>query len=70
MAAVTESDILGPSENMRNHMDYFAHSENTPVLLEKFAATHPTLLACMHGSAWRGDGAKLIRELASILGSA
>jgi hypothetical protein len=27
----------------------------------------PTTLACMHGSAWRGDGAKLLRELAIAL---
>ncbi|PSB02349.1 MBL fold metallo-hydrolase, partial [Merismopedia glauca CCAP 1448/3] len=23
--------------------------------------------ACMHGSAWRGDGAKLLRDLADVL---
>jgi len=27
----------------------------------------PTTLACMHGSAWTGDGAGLIRELAGRL---
>ena len=27
----------------------------------------PRLLACMHGSAWRGDGAALLRALASAV---
>jgi hypothetical protein len=27
----------------------------------------PTTLACMHGSAWRGDGGKLLRALADAL---
>jgi hypothetical protein len=36
-------------------------------MLERLAATEPTTLACMHGSAWRGDGARLLRELADSL---
>lgn len=63
-APVTESDILGPSEAFRQPMDYFAHAPDTEKLLERFAAERPTTLACMHGSAWRGDGAALLRELA------
>jgi hypothetical protein len=35
--------------------------------LEKLASTSPTTLACMHGSAWRGDGAGLLRALADRL---
>jgi len=53
---VTESDILGPSEAFRAKMDYFSHTKNARVVLEKLASTNPTTLACMHGSAWRGDG--------------
>jgi flavorubredoxin len=64
---ITESDILGPSEAFRLEMDYFSHTKNGNVLLEKLASTNPTTLACMHGSAWRGDGAKLLRELADAL---
>ena len=62
--AVTESDILGPSEAMRAAMDYFSHTRRARSMLERLAALRPTTLACMHGSAWRGDGAKLIRALA------
>ncbi len=64
---VTDSDILGPSEAFRHELDYFSHTRNAHALLEKLASTRPTTLACMHGSAWRGDGAKLLRSLADSL---
>ena len=64
---VTEKDILGPSEAFRQQMDYYSHSKDERVLLEKLASTEPTTLACMHGSAWRGDGAALLRKLADEL---
>ena len=66
---VTESDILGPSEAFRHNMDYFSYTKNTRVMLERLAATEPTTLACMHGSAWHGDGATLLRALAELLTS-
>jgi len=62
--ALTEGDILGPSEAFRHAMDYFSHGKHARSLLEKLALTNPRTLACMHGSAWRGDGAGLLRELA------
>ena len=64
---LTESDILGPSEAFRKPMDYFAHAPQTQAILERLARQEPTTLACMHGSAWRGDGAALLRALASAL---
>jgi flavorubredoxin len=64
---ITESDILGPSEAFRREMDYFSHTRNARAMLERLASTHPATLACMHGSAWRGDGAKLLRALADAL---
>jgi flavorubredoxin len=66
---LTEGDILGPSEAFRRALDYYAHTENTQAMLERLAATSPTTLACMHGSAWRGDGASLLRALASSVAS-
>jgi len=65
--AITEGDILGPSEAFRGAMDYYAHARNTRALLDKLARQEPTTLACMHGSAWRGDGAALLRALADSL---
>ena len=66
-APVIEADVLGPSEECRKGMDYYAHAPSTRPLLEKLAATDPRTLACMHGSAWRGDGAGLLRALADVL---
>ena len=63
----TESDILGPSEAFRQGMDYYSYTKNARALLERLASTEPTTLACMHGSAWHGDGAKLLRALADAL---
>jgi len=64
---ITETDILAPSEAFRHGMDYFSHTNNAWALLEKLASEEPTTLACMHGSAWHGDGAKLLRALAEAL---
>jgi flavorubredoxin len=64
---LTSSDILGPSEAFRHQMDYFSHAKNARGMLERLASAGPTTLACMHGSAWRGDGAKLLRALADAI---
>jgi len=66
---LTEDDILGPSEAFRREMDYYAHSPATGAILERLAREAPRTLACMHGSAWRGDGAALLRALARALSS-
>lgn len=66
---VSESDILGPSEAFRHAMDYFSHTNKAREMLERLASAEPTTLACMHGSAWRGDGAGLLRALADRLTS-
>ena len=63
-----DTDILGPSETFRGLMDYYAHCKNQREQLERLASTSPKTLACMHGSAWTGDGAKLLRALADSLG--
>lgn len=66
--ALTDGDILGPSEAFRTGgMDYFAHGRNLKSHLERLASTQPKTLACMHGSAWTGDGAHLLRTLAAAL---
>lgn len=63
--ALTEGDILEPSEAFRLQMDYFAHAPATRATIERIASLEPTTLACMHGSAWRGDGGTLLRALAA-----
>ncbi|MFM0322810.1 oxygen-binding di-iron domain-containing protein [Caballeronia glebae] len=64
LPALTTADILGPSEAFRRSMDYFSHTRNADAMFERLAQLNPTTLACMHGSAWSGDGAGLLRALA------
>jgi glyoxylase-like metal-dependent hydrolase (beta-lactamase superfamily II) len=66
---ITSSDILAPSESFRKKMDYFSHTKNARSLIDRLASANPKVLACMHGSAWRGDGGKLLVALAEELDS-
>ena len=66
-APLTEGDILGPSEAFRHELDYFSHTTHAQALIERLAATQPRVLACMHGSAWQGDGGRLLRALGDAL---
>jgi flavorubredoxin len=61
--ALIATDILGPSETFRKKMDYFSHTKNLGPLMDPLIAQGPKTLACMHGSAWQGDGAQLLSEL-------
>jgi len=67
MPAVTETEVLTSSEAMRGMMDYYAHAMSTAAVLERLAKLQPAMLACQHGSAYRGDGAALLRELSATL---
>jgi glyoxylase-like metal-dependent hydrolase (beta-lactamase superfamily II) len=64
---LTESDVLGPAEAMRQAMGGVAIEANTRALLDKLAATEPTTLALMHGSSYRGNGSALLRAMADAL---
>lgn len=66
-AALTEGDILAASEGFRGAMDYYSHTPNTQAMLERLAQESPDTLAVMHGSAWRGDGAAILRALSGAL---
>ncbi len=61
---VTEAEVLTASEGMREMMDYYAHATSTSATLERLASLYPSMLACQHGSAYRGDSAALLRERA------
>jgi flavorubredoxin len=63
MPPVTASEVLTASEAMRGMLDYYAHALSTTPILERLANLDPAMLACQHGSAYRGDGAALLREL-------
>jgi flavorubredoxin len=60
-------DILDASEQMRSALDYFSQTRRVHELMEKLASHSPRVLACMHGAAWEGDGAALLRQLAGRL---
>lgn len=64
---LTTDDILESSEAMRGALDYFSQTRRVHELTEKLALTSPRILACMHGAAWEGDGAALLRQLAGRL---
>jgi len=64
---LTEDDILEPSEAFRSQFDYFSQTRDVRALIEKLAVLEPSTLACMHGSAWSGDGAALLRALGERL---
>ena len=64
---LTTKDILDASEEMRGAMDYFFQTRRVRELAEKLAVNSPRILACMHGAAWEGDGAALLRQLARRL---
>ncbi len=64
---VTEGDILSPSEAMRAAAHYYSNTQAAAAMVEQLAAAEPTLLACMHGASYRGDGAALLRALGSAL---
>jgi flavorubredoxin len=67
MPPVTEREVLSASEQMRGMMDYYAHATNTGEIFERLAKLEPTTLACQHGSAYRGDGGALLRELSAVV---
>jgi flavorubredoxin len=67
MPPVTESEVLTASEGMRGMMDYYAHATNTSATLDRLAGLNPSMLACQHGSAYRGDSAALLRELSATI---
>jgi hypothetical protein len=50
-------------------MDYYSHTRDGRQILMRLAETRPALLARMHGSAWRGDGAAMLTALAETLAS-
>jgi len=65
--ALTKADILASSEVMRSGMDYYSATSHGAALADKLAATNPSVLACMHGASWEGDGARMLRDLGQAL---
>lgn len=68
LPALTESmdAIWEPSEAMRQGFPY-APLRNAGQIVDRLACLEPRLLACMHGSSYRGDGGVLLRRLRDAL---
>jgi flavorubredoxin len=60
-AGPVRASTAGP---MAHDMPFTPHTRAT---LDRLAALDPRTLAIMHGSSYRGDGARAIRELASVI---
>ncbi|MHC5021810.1 MAG: MBL fold metallo-hydrolase, partial [Planctomycetota bacterium] len=60
-------DILEPAMAMQGVFDYYSHTKHARPIFDKLIATEPEVLACMHGAAWRGNGAALLGALADKL---
>jgi len=69
----TESDVIGRTRHAMQTMqstsllDYMPWTPKTESRLKELAALAPRTCATMHGSAFRGDGARALRELASVM---
>lgn len=70
LPALTEHDVIAAAEATRRAMPpgSVAIDHDTRRHLERLAATEPTTLALMHGSSVRGDGARVLRDLANAMG--
>ena len=70
---LTESDIVGRSRAAMTEYqkgplaNYVPYTPLTGRILEKLAALDPATLATMHGSSFRGDGARALRDLGVAL---
>lgn len=69
----TESDVIDRARKtlidyqagpFANYMPYTKHTDG---IMQNLAALNPRTIAPMHGSAFSGDGAKAIRDLAGVM---
>jgi flavorubredoxin len=70
---LTEADLVGPAAHalregakgpLANDTPYTPHTDAT---LQRLATLEPRTLATMHGSSYRGDGGRALRELAAVI---
>ena len=62
--ALTETDILGPSQQAEDLFAYSSLSPTTPKTIDRLAALAPHTLALMHGSSYSGDCSAALHALA------
>jgi len=64
--AVTESDVVEPAKAAEEMFRASSFAPTTGATLRRLAELRPTTLALMHGSSFRGDGARALRDLALV----
>ena len=65
--AVSSADPVGPALETEKMFRAWSSPPELVPTLGRLADLEPTLLAAMHGSAYRGNGGKVLRDLASGL---
>ena len=63
--ALTERDIVEPSQAAEDMFGYSSLTPTTAATIERLADLEPTTLATMHGSSFTGDGGAALRALAA-----
>ncbi len=73
VAALTTSDLIGPSRQAMQQMqsgplaDYMPYTSRSAGLLKGLAALQPQTLAVMHGSSFTGSVEQMIIDLAGVI---
>jgi flavorubredoxin len=71
--ALTTSDLIDPTRQAMQMLQqgplagYMPYTRQTEGVLRRLADLKPETLAVMHGSSYRGDGSRLLTELASVI---
>jgi glyoxylase-like metal-dependent hydrolase (beta-lactamase superfamily II) len=63
--ALTDADIVGPAIATEEIFRYSSLGPTTTNVMHSLAELAPTTLALMHGSSYRGDGARALHDLAT-----
>jgi len=63
---VTEQDIVLPAKAGEEAFRASAYTSGSAAMLRSLAELSPRTLAVMHGSSFRGDGARALRDLAGL----
>jgi flavorubredoxin len=73
VAAVTSSDLIGPTQKAMQQMQqgplagYMPYTRQTEGVLRSLADLKPETLAVMHGSSFLGAGDRLLTDLAGVI---
>jgi flavorubredoxin len=73
VAALTESDLIAPTRSAMQQLQqgplagYMPYTRQTEGVLRSLADLKPETLAVMHGSSYKGDGDRLLLDLAGVI---